>query len=376
MERSIADEPYELPVLLSLTGPFAFLGKEEAETFRGVESVVNRTGGIRGRPLHFAVSDIQSSPTVAVQVATQILAKHPSIIMGPEPGAAVNAVTPLVKNDAVLYALSGAAKPAAGSFVFSASVGTRDQMIAGMRFLRARGVKRLGVIATTDATGADQIAMVEEGMRLPENSGMSLAATEHFAIADLNVTPQLTRIRAASADALWIGTTGSGFGTVLRSFTEAGMSMPLMTNGGNVIRIQMDQYSGFMPKEMYFTGPLRFMARSVERNGPVKKAQGVFYDSLRELGIAKPDVGHNLAWDAAWVVVSALRKLGPSATAEEVHTYISTLHGFPVTNGIMDFRDGSQRGVGLDSTLIVRWDIAKDDWLPVSEAGGLPLRTR
>ena len=74
------------------------------------------------------------------------------------------------------------------------------------------------------------------------------------------------------------------------------------------------------------------------------------------------------------VVVSALRKFGPSMTAKQLHDYIENLHGFAGTNGILDFRDGSQRGSGLNEVVMVRWDPAKDDWIPVSEPGGMPLR--
>lgn len=369
-----AEDPYEVPAMVSLTGPFAFLGKEESDTLHGVEVLANRTGGIRGRPVHFAITDIQSSPTVAVQVATQLLAKHPAVIMEPEPTAAVNALVPLIKSDAVLYTMSGGAKPPARGYVFCASVGTYDQMLAALRFLRDRGLKRIGIIATTDATGADQISVIQEGIRLPDFAGLSVVATERFAIADLNVSAQLARMKAATPDVIWVGTTGTGYGTVLRGLSEAGMTTPSITNGGNVVRAQMSQFTGMIPAETYFVGPLRFMARQAERDAAVRREQTCFYETMASLGVSRPDIGNNLVWDAAWVVVSALRELGPSATAEAVHSYIVNLHDFAASNGRMDFRDGSQRGVGASSALVVKWDAAKDDWTPLSNAGGAPLR--
>lgn len=371
---SAAQETLEIPVLLSLTGPYAFLGKQESETFHGVEKLVNRTGGIRGRTLHFAINDIQSSPTTAVQLAAQLVSRHPAVIMGPEPGAAVNAITPIVKSDVVLYSLSGAAKPAAGGYVFTSSTGTRDMQIAGIRYLRSRGVKRLAVIATNDATGVDQIAMVDEAMKLPENAGLSVVDVEHFAGSDLTVAAQIARIKAANPDAVWIGATGTPFGTVAHAMTDAGMAaVPAMTNTSNVLRVQMVQYASFLPKEVYFSGALRFMERGTDPNRAVANAQLVFYDSMRSMGMLNPDVGDNNAWDAIMVVVNALRTLGPDATAAQIHSYILGLHDFAVTNGLMDFRDGSQRGLGLDSNLVVRWDPAKNDWIAVSGPGGRPL---
>jgi branched-chain amino acid transport system substrate-binding protein len=135
----------------------------------------------------------------------------------------------------------------------------------------------------------------------------------------------------------------------------------------------MAAYKSFVPQNVYFTGA-RFMSHTIARSGPVRDAQTVFFDAMRAQGVPRPDNGSALVWDPAMVVVSGLRKLGPNATAAQLHDYIETLHGYAGINGIMDYRDGKQRGLGLNATLIVRWDAAKDDWDPVSEAGGAPLR--
>ena len=56
-----------------------------------------------------------------------------------------------------------------------------------------------------------------------------------------------------------------------------------------------------------------------------------------------------------------------------MHDYIEALHGYSGINGIIDFRDGSQRGFTGSSAVIVEWSKAKNDWIPVSAAGGVPL---
>ena len=373
-QRAPTGEPYEIQCLLSLTGPFAFVGKKGATSLHAVETIVNATGGIQGRPLHFIVNDIASSPTVAVQIATQVLAaKHPPVIIGPEPGGAVAAIQPLTKNDTVLYVLASSIHPPPGSYTFANELSTEDLLFAGVRYLHKRDLHRIGVLATTDVTGNDQIEQVANALRLPEMAGSSIVGTERYGISDISVVSQLTRLRAAGADVVFVGTTGTGFGTALHGFTDLGWDVPVMTNAGNIVRELMDQYKSFTPRQVYFTGA-RFMAHAIARSGPVRGAQDRFYDALRVAGVAKPDFVDAVAWDPAWVVVSALRKFGPSMTAAQLHDYIGGLHGFPGMNGILDFRDGKQRGLGLNATLIVRWDAARDDWVPVSEPGGTPLK--
>ena len=365
--------PYEVTTLVSQTGSFGFIGKSTTEALHALEVYVNKTGGIRGRPIHFAISDVQSNPVVAVQLATQAMAKHPAVILGPELGAAAYAIAPITKNDTVLYSFSSSVRPPPGSYFFGSNVSNRELMFAAVRYLRMRGIRRIGVLATTDVTGNDHIEQIDNAMRMPENRSVSVVAVEHYAIGDINVTPQIARIKAAGAEAIFIGTTGTAYGTALHGLADVGFVGPVVTNAGNIIRAQMSAYASFMPKEMLFTG-LRFMSHSIARSGPVRDAQTVFYDALKAQGITRPDIGYNSCWDSAWVVVNALRKFGPSMTAEQLHDYIVNLHGFAATNGIMDFRDGGQRGWGLNAVVMVRWEPAKDDWVAVSEPGGTPLR--
>ena len=39
---------------------------------------------------------------------------------------------------------------------------------------------------------------------------------------------------------------------------------------------------------------------------------------------------------------------------------------------MMSYTDGSQRGIGVDGVVIVRWDEAKQTFVPMSNPGGLP----
>ncbi len=72
---STAADPYEINVIIPQTGGAAFRsGKEEFVALGVVEGVVNKSGGIRGRPIKFTFFDDQSSPQVAVQLLNQVVA--------------------------------------------------------------------------------------------------------------------------------------------------------------------------------------------------------------------------------------------------------------------------------------------------------------
>jgi branched-chain amino acid transport system substrate-binding protein len=104
----------------------------------------------------------------------------------------------------------------------------------------------------------------------------------------------------------------------------------------------------------------------------VRDAQLIYYKAFKTLG-ARPDFVSNLAWDPAMLLVSGLRAIGPAATAAQLRDYLIHLHSYAGVNGIYDFRDGSQRGIGAGAANVQRWDPKLTDFIAVSKPGGYPL---
>jgi branched-chain amino acid transport system substrate-binding protein len=368
-------EPYDIDVILSLTGPGAFLGNAQAKSMKAIESLVNRGGGINGRPIHFVIQDDQTTPQLAVQITNRLLARHVSIMLGPDIGASCFAVMPIVKNGPVQYCFAPTIHPKAPSYTFSAGVSTKDLALAGLRWLHARGIDKIGLLASTDASGQDGETVTRENVALPELKGMKIVATEHFGTTDINVDAQLLRLKAAGAQLIYVQATGTPFGTVLKDINDTALDLPVLTHSGNINYVQMAQYANFLPKELYFTG-LRYEAYAKNGTGAVNDANRQFIAALTAVGVPRPDVTHMLAWDATMISIAALRHLGVNATPAQLRAYIANLHGYAGINGIMDFRDGQQRGLKENGALVVRWDSNKDDFVPVSKPGGYLLSSR
>jgi branched-chain amino acid transport system substrate-binding protein len=364
-----AADPYEINVLLSLTGPGAFLGQSEAKSLQAIELITNRSGGINGRPLHFVVADDASSPQLAVQLTNALIAKGVPIMLGPSYSATCYAVLPIVKSGPVQYCYTPSVHTVAPSFTFSSGVSTKDLALAGMRYFRERGLRKVAVLVTTDATGQDGENVIKQDLALPENSSLSLVATEHFTPGDISINAQISRLKSSGAQYVIAWVTGTPFGTVLKGAVDGGLDLPILTNAGNLSAVQMTQYASFVPKELYFTG-FRFLRYKQAGPGPVRDADREFYSSLAEVGVTNPDGTNSSNWDATRVAIDALRHTGPNPTAEAVRAYIANLHGFAGINGIMDFRDGQQRGYKDNAGLVVRWDAPTKQFVPVSQPGG------
>jgi branched-chain amino acid transport system substrate-binding protein len=367
-----ADEPYDIYAIISLTGPGSFVGRGEAVTFSAVERLTNNTGGLRGRPVHFVIQDDQSNAANAVQLISQVEAKHVPVFIGPGFGATCVATLPLLANGPVGYCLSNVIHPPSGSYAFSANPSTKDFTAVGFRYLLAKGVHKLALLTSTDASGQDGEQVALENLKEnPEFRGLQVVDNEHFAVGDLTVTAQLTRIKASGAEAIDAWTTGSPFGTVVRGISEAGWDGILMTNAGNQSGVQMEQYAPFLPRQFIIcTSPVYAIGQIP---AAVRLARVTWLDALHQVGVGDPDLPYNVGWDPAMIVVHLLRELGTDVTAAQFRDALEKLHGYAGANGMYDFRRGDQRGIDPRASVVVTWDKAKHEFVTISKPGGLPL---
>lgn len=370
-QPAAAAEPFVIPVVMPLTGGGAFLGTSENQSLQIIEKLVNKQGGIKGRPIHFAVQDDQSNPQVAVQLTNGIVAQKPPVILGSAVVAMCNAMAAIVKAAGpVQYCFSPGIHPASGSYTFSSSISTDDLATASLRYFHGKHWNRVALITSTDASGQDAERAFVEASHRPENGGLSLVIQEHFNPTDVTVSAQLARMMATHPDAIVAWSTGTPFGTLLHGITDAGIDIPVLGGNGNLTYPQLAQYKAFTPKQMYFPSP-RFFAREQVGPGPIRDAQNLFFNSFAATGV-KPDVAHSFSWDPALIVVDALRHVGLEASPEAVRNYIEGLHSWVGINGVYDFRDGSQRGLGVNAAIIIRWNAADATFAGVSKPGGAP----
>lgn len=370
-----ADEPYEMYVVAGLTGPGAFVGHGVEVSLSAAERYINGSGGIQGRPIHFVIMDDQTNPVTAVQVVSQLIAKRVPAFIGPIGAATCSAVMPLLEKNSgpVSYCLSNSVHPASGSYMFSAQLSTKDFMAAALRYLKAKGLRKLALLTTTDATGQDGEAIALENLKSPEFKDMEIVANEHFAVSDLSVSTQMAHIRAAGAQVVDAWATGPPFGTILRGIQESGWSGAVLTNGANLNQKLLEQYGQFVPRDLLITGPPYMAIAGMPAS--VRRAKDVYLAQMRQVGAANPDLTQMLGWDPTMILVDALRHLGTNATAAQIHEYISNLHGFVGVNGIYDFRSGSQRGLDAHTSVVVQWTNAASGakFVTVSKPGGAPL---
>ena len=369
--RAAAADPFEIDVILSLTGQGTFVGTGQQQAIQIAEGTINRAGGINGRPVKFVIKDDQSNPQVAIQLMQGLIAQKVSVVLGPSLAGACNALTPHVaQNGPVLYCLTAGVKPAAGGYVFSTLSSTPDMIDMALGYFRERGWKKIGYIVTTDAGGQDAEAGILASSTA-QSKGVEIVDREHFAPTDLSVAAQAAKLKAAQPDAIVAWVTGTAAGTVLHGVHDAGIDVPIILSPGNMTSAFVKQYGSVLSDKMFLPIAAFYGGTNGLPTG-TRNAMNALASAYKAAG-ATPDQLSVSAWDPTLLVVDALRKNGVDATATKLRDYLLNLRGWSGVNGPFDFRAIPQRGVGQSSLIMVRWDAAHGEFVPSSKAGGKPL---
>jgi branched-chain amino acid transport system substrate-binding protein len=367
---------YEIPVIVPITGGASFVGSGARDVLHVMQDLFNESGGIAGRKLRFVIHDDQTKPQVAVQLMNEALAGNPPAVLGSSITAMCNAQAPLAANGPVLYCYSPGIHPAPGSYVYSASISTTDLAEALIRFFRLKGWTRIAVVTSTDSSGQDADRGIDAKLQLPENKTVAIVAHEHFAPGDVSVAAQIANVVAAKPQAVIAWTTGSGIATIFKAMIQAGLNVPVGTTNGNQAVAQMLQYADFTPKQLYIpSGPFPEHDGIFTLDKRVEAAQHEYYQAMKSHDLPIDNISA-ISWDATRIVVEALRKLGPKATAAQLRAAIDGMVDYAGIWGTYDFKAFPQRGLGSGNAVVTRWAPQEKRFVWVSEPGGKPLLPR
>lgn len=370
--QTTSAEPYTFDVILELSGSNAFTGQLYSTTFRIYENYINAHGGVYGRQVHFNLLDDQTNPQVAVQLASGVLAKHPVAFFGGGNTATCAAVAPMVKDGPVDYCLSPGFTPEKGGYAYATSTSLKYILDAVLQYCRSHGYKRPALITANDATGRASEQTLLDLLALPANHDLTLTTDQHFAPTDISIAAQVTQVASSKPDIVLSFAGGTPFGTVLRGLNDGGVHLPVLTSSANINPVQLDQYKAFLPPQLIFNGPIFEMQNQLADRG-LREAVNVLFSAYKAANTeVSPQSG--FAWDPAVLIVSGLRKLGPSATPQQLRDYLLGLRGFPGVNGSYDFSIGDQHGLSADSLVFVLWDPNTHSFSLVSGPGGSALR--
>lgn len=367
-----AKAPYVIHAIVSSTGAGSVLGNGETKALQILATEINTKGGIGGHPIQMSIQNNQSTPAVAVSLATPLVSSGVPFLLNGSLAAPDQAVDSLAGSSGpFIYDMSPIDNPAPGSMVFAAGISTKFDAVAYLTFLKSKGFTKIAEITSTDATGVDGYEQLVAALKLPQFSSMHLVAHQTFNPTSVSVTTQLSVIKAASPQAIVIWTTGTPLGTVLNGMSSLGMeNMPAVTDLGNASHALLTHFASVLPKTFYFPTPPFYLPPG-EITNPAVKAEVVSFDTAVKAAGGNPDVAWGIGWDSGKLLIGAIEKLGIGATAKQIQNYMQNLSNIPGVFGLYNTSTNRHHGLAVTNVYITTWN--GKSFVQASGGGGVPI---
>ena len=305
-------EPFRIGAVYAVTGPASFLGDAEAKAARLAVDQINAAGGIKGRKVELILEDSKSQETAAVLSVRKLITQDQvSVILGPSRTGDAMAAIPIV-NEAGIVMLPpvsgvGVVEPVAQrKFVFRPGQGGELSVGKVLDYARRAGWKRMGVLYSSDAYGEDGR---DNMRRLAATKGVVVGREESFASTATDLKPQLTNLRSANVDAIFVHGIGAPSVVVYRNAAELGFKTPLVSGHG-----QANSAFRKAVGEDVVGQPVVGAPGLVWQELPAKHPQRAPSENFAKLFQAKygvpPDMFAGVAYDSAQMTFKALEEVG------------------------------------------------------------------
>lgn len=343
-----AAEPIRVGALLSVTGPAAFLGGPEQRTLEMAVEELNARGGLLGRPVRLVVKDTAGSPEKAVSLARQLIDEEQVFaIIGPATSGETMAVKALAESSGTLLLSCAAAEvivnPVA-RWVFKTA--QKDSHAAAMIFqeIRRRGLTRVAVLTSNTGFGK---AGKEQLERLAPEHGLQVVASETYDKAATDLTAEVTKVKAAGAQALVNWSIEPAQAIVLKNARQLGLGIPIFQSHG-FGNVQYVRAAGAAADGVVFPMGRVVVAEALPDRYP-QKAVLVAYKRAYEARFKEDVSGFGgYAYDALLILAQATRAAG-TLDRERVRAAVEGIKGLTGVSGTFNLSPTDHNGLAPDS---------------------------
>jgi len=349
---SSADSGYTIGVLTSQTGAASQLGVGEQRGAQLAADYVNAHGGINGKQLKLEGADDQSQPNQALQQARPLLSKNVAALVGPSVVANCNATGPLVaQKGPVNYCLSPGID--ASGYVWSSSARTDALAEETMNYWKGKGITKVAVVNTTDASGTDGGRAALEAAK---KVGVTVTTQVTYDPTAVSATAQLQQAMAGGPQALVLWSTGTPVGVALKGIQQLGIKLPVMTTDGNLASTFLKRIADYTPDTLLIPATRDFWWQTLPTSDPSYALEKQYHDAYQAKYGEEPDFGPGVAYDAVLVIAEALKKAN-STDAAKIRTAMEGIQGFTGVVGTYHMSASDHRGLNVSDVAMVQ---AKD----------------
>lgn len=308
----LANEPIKIGLVTALSGQSALAGEAITRGMQVAIDEINAKGGLLGgRKLVLVRRDDEANPAKGVVAARELIYREKvAVIFGGLDTPVSMAIVPLMNQEKVPFmgpwaAGTGITKNGAKpNFAFRVSA--VDEIVdVGMLAYAQKNFKaaKPGLILVNNPWGESN----EKGLKAAMAAkGVAPAGVEKFEGNDVDMVPQLTRLKAAGADTLFmVGNVGPS-AQVVKSLDRMGWKVPVVSHWGPAGG-RFTELAGPRAKDVIFVQTYSFFGKQSPVGERVIKALMAKYPNVKGPGDISPAVGVANAYDAMHLTALAIQ---------------------------------------------------------------------
>jgi len=320
--RAQAQEPIKIGLVTALSGQSARAGEAITRGLTIAIDEINASGGLLGgRKLVLVRRDDEANPQKGVTAARELVFNEKvAVLFGGLDTPVSMAIVPLMNSEKKPFVGPWAAgtpitkNGASPNYVFRVSAVDEIVDKAMLNYAQKTfGAKNCGMILVNNPWGESN----EKGLTAALTAkGLKPAGIEKFEGSDLDVVPQLTRLKSAGADCLFlVGNVGPS-AQVVKSLDRMGWKPPVVSHWGPAGG-RFTELAGPSAKDVHFVQTYSFFGNQRPVGQKVLKALMAKYPDIKSAGDVTPAVGVANAYDAMHLVALAIKNAG-STDGEKV----------------------------------------------------------
>lgn len=346
---AFAVEDVKIGVFLSATGGLSINGDPEKKFLESYIDVVNKEGGVLGRPVKLIIYDDQSDTAKAIGFAKRLIeVDKVDLLMGGSGTPTSMGVIPIVERAEIPYVSFGggvAIVDPVKKWVFKAP--HTDRMVAERIFMdmKKRGITKVALLSEDVGFGKSGR---EQTLMVAPKYGIEIVADETYSPKDSDVTTQLTKIRGgAGVQALFVFGTGAGPAVATKNIRQLGINLPIYQSHGvsskDFLKLVGPAAEGFR-----LPGIALQVAEQVPASDPQKPVVSKIKKFYEEAHKAEASVFVGLAYDGLMVALEGIKRAG-STDKVAVRDAIEGIRGLVATAGTFNMSPTDHLGLSIDS---------------------------
>lgn len=315
MPLAQAAESIKIGLVTALSGQSALAGEAISRGLNVAIDEINAKGGLLdGRKLELVRRDDEGNPAKGVTAARELIYKEKvAVLFGGLDTPVSIAIVQMANQEKVPFMGPWAAgtpvtkNGAKQNFAFRVSA--VDEIVdRGMLAYAQKTFKasKPGLILVNNAWGESNEKGIQAALAA---KGMKAAGVEKFEGNDVDVVPQLSRLKAAGADVLFmVGNVGPS-AQVVKSLDRMGWKVPVVSHWGPAGG-RFTELAGPNAKNVHFVQTYSFFGKQSPVGERVIKALMAKYPDIKGVENITPAVGVANAYDALHLAALAISKAG------------------------------------------------------------------